>query len=76
MEVWKSSYIVEVWKVVLSWLATSSTLKGSCAMEVERVIPSLLASLSTIEDSDTVDTWSSSYTTKVWKWFECHGSAF
>ena len=44
-------------------------------MEVERVIPSLLASLSTIEDSDAVDTWSSSYTTKVWKWFERHGSA-
>ena len=69
MEVLRSSYTVEVWKVVSSWLATSSTIKGPYAMEVQRVVPSWLASLSTIKDSYAVDAWSSSYTTKVWKWF-------
>ena len=73
VEVRRSSYTVEVWKVVLSWLATSSTI--SCAMEVQRVMPSWLALLSTIEDSYAVDTLSSSYTMKVWKWFRRHGSA-
>ena len=67
VEVRRSSYTVEVWKVVLSWLATSSTI--SYAMEVQRVMPSWLALLSTIEDSYAVDAWSSSYTSKVWKWF-------
>ena len=69
MEVRRSSYTVEVWKVGSSWLATPSTIKGSYATEVQRVVPSWLASLSTIKDSHAVDAWSSSYTTKVWKWF-------
>ena len=74
MEVWRSSYRVEVWKVVSSWLATLSTIKGSNAMEVQRVVPSWLASFSTIKDFYAVLAWSSSYTTKVWKWFLRHGS--
>ena len=44
-------------------------------MEVQSVVPSRLASLSTIKDSYVVDAWSSSYTTKVWKWFGRQGSA-
>ena len=43
-------------------------------MEVQSVVPSRLASLSTTKDSYAVDAWSSSYTTKVWKWFRRHGS--
>ena len=76
IEVQRGSYTVEGWKVGSSWLATPSTIKGSNAMERQRVVPSWLASLSTIKDSHAVDAWSSSYTTKVWKWFERHGSAF
>ena len=67
MEVRKSSYIVEVWKVVSSWLARSSTIKGSNAVEVQKVVPSWLDSLNTVNDSYAVDAWSSSYTTKVCK---------
>ena len=40
---------MEVWKVVSSWLATSSPIKGSYAMEVQRIVPSWLASLGTIK---------------------------
>ena len=69
VEVWRGSYTVEGWKVGSSWLATPSTIKGSNAMERQRVVPSWLASLSTTKDSHAVDAWSSSYTTKVWKWF-------
>ena len=36
MEAWRSSYIVEVWKVVLSWLVASSTIKDSYVVEVYR----------------------------------------
>ena len=69
IEVQRGSYTVEVWKVGSSWLATPNTIKGSYTTEVQRVVPSWLASLSTIKDSHAVDAWSSSYTTKVWKWF-------
>ena len=44
-------------------------------MEVQRVVPSWLALFSTLKDSYAVLAWSSSYTTKVWNWFLCHGSA-
>ena len=75
VEVWRSSYAVEVWKVVSSWLARSSTIKGSNAVEVQKVVPSWLDSLNTVNDSYAVDAWSSSYTTKVCKFFYRHGSA-
>ena len=74
MAMWSSSNTVEVWMVVSSWLATSSTIKGSYTVEVQRVVASWLASLSTIKDSYAMDGWSISYTVKVWKWILRHGS--
>ena len=83
MEVWRSSYIVEVWKIVLIRCWVSSTIMTPRTREekflhhgsVEKILyrgsiedcADLLLGIKHHNDSYIMVVWRSSYTVEVWK---------